>query len=85
MLSIFPQQRVDFPRRFLERGLRLHLAAHKPASFARMEAYCAEHGYVRTSKAHREIYLSDPRKTEPSKLKTVLRFQVRKRQTEETG
>ena len=26
--------------------------------------------------AHREIYISDPRKTEQSKLKTVLRYKV---------
>ncbi len=49
----------------------------EPASFARMEAYCEANGYVRTSKIHREIYLSDPRKTEPAKLRTVLRFPVR--------
>lgn len=49
----------------------------EPASFARMEAYCEANGYVRASKLHREIYLSDPRKTEPSKLRTVLRFSVR--------
>lgn len=51
----------------------------EPESFARMEAFCAEQGYARTSKIHREIYLSDPRKTEPAKLKTVLRFPVEKR------
>jgi len=50
----------------------------EPASFARMEAYCAEAGYVRAEKTHREIYLSDPRKTEPAKLRTVLRFRVHK-------
>jgi len=48
----------------------------EPASFARMEAFCTEQGYRRASKIHREIYLSDPRKTESSKLKTVLRFPV---------
>lgn len=50
----------------------------EPESFARMEAYCSEHGYIRTSKIHREIYLSDPRRTEEAKLKTVLRFPVEK-------
>ncbi|XID94061.1 GyrI-like domain-containing protein [Paenibacillaceae bacterium WGS1546] len=50
----------------------------EPASFARMEAFCTEHGFIRASKIHREIYLSDPRKTEPARLKTVLRFPVRK-------
>lgn len=56
----------------------LHIGSfdNEPESFARMEAFCAENGYTRTSKIHREIYLSDPRKTETSKLKTVLRFPV---------
>ncbi len=31
----------------------------------------------RQSKRHREIYLSDARKVEETKLKTVLRFQVK--------
>lgn len=58
----------------------LHIGSFddEPESFARMEAFCIEQGYVRTSKIHREIYLADPRKTEPSKLKTVLRFPVAK-------
>lgn len=50
----------------------------EPASFARMETYCEEQGYVRASKIHREIYLSDPRRTEPAKLRIVLRFPVEK-------
>ncbi|MFC5528317.1 GyrI-like domain-containing protein [Cohnella yongneupensis] len=50
----------------------------EPESFARMEEFCSEHGFIRASKIHREIYLSDPRKTEPEKLRTVLRFQVKK-------
>ncbi|MBB6633305.1 GyrI-like domain-containing protein [Cohnella thailandensis] len=66
---------------YVEDGLNcqmMHLGRFEdePASFARMEAYCTEHGYLRASKIHREIYLSDPRKTEPSKLRTVLRFPV---------
>lgn len=72
---------VRFER--IEDGLccqMMHIGSYddEPASFARMEADCAEQGYVRASKLHREIYLSDPRKTEPPKRKTVLRFQVRK-------
>lgn len=51
---------------------------NEPASFAVMEKYCAENGLKRSTKDHREIYLSDPRKTETDKLKTVLRFQVDK-------
>jgi len=48
----------------------------EPTSFAAMEKFCEENGYKRLSKMHREIYLTDPRKTEGDKLKTVLRFKV---------
>lgn len=56
----------------------LHLGPYdaEPESFARMEAFCAERGLTRLSKVHREIYLSDARKTESARLKTVLRFRV---------
>ena len=59
---------------------RLHLGSYdtEPESFAVMEAYCETQGWSRNSKVHREIYLSDPRKTEAAKLKTVLRFKVDK-------
>jgi hypothetical protein len=50
----------------------------EPASFARMEEYCANNGLRRLSKIHKEIYISDFRKTAPEKLKTVLRFKVDK-------
>lgn len=50
----------------------------EPASFERMEQFCHEQGYERISKIHKEIYISDARKTAPEKLKTVLRFEVRK-------
>lgn len=65
----------------IEEGLccqMLHLGSYddEPASFARMEQFCREQGHPRASKTHREIYLSDPRKTEPAKLKTILRFKV---------
>ncbi len=56
----------------------LHLGPYdaEPDSFARMEAWCAEQGWRRTGKGHREIYLSDPRRAAPEKLKTILRFHV---------
>lgn len=56
----------------------LHLGSYddEPASFEQMEKYCKSNGYTRLSKVHREIYLSDPRKTASEKLKTVLRFNV---------
>lgn len=48
----------------------------EPESFVKMEAFAAEKGLKRKSHGHREIYLSDARKTSPEFLKTVLRFQV---------
>lgn len=57
----------------------LHVGSYdeEPASFALMEQFCNQHGFARISNTHREIYLSDPRKTELCKLKTVLRYQVK--------
>ncbi len=45
-------------------------------SFALMDEYCVENNLKRKAKSHREIYISDFRKTNPDKLKTVLRYQV---------
>jgi len=56
----------------------LHVGPYdaEPTSFAAMEGFCAASGLTRQSKNHREIYLSDARKTAPDKLRTVLRFRV---------
>ena len=50
----------------------------EPASFAIMEQFCESSGFKRLSLKHREIYITDPRKTSPDKRRTVLRFQVGK-------
>jgi hypothetical protein len=57
----------------------MHLGPYdaEPASFERIGAYCAEQGLSRTSGRHREIYLSNPGRTTPDKMRTVLRVQVR--------
>ena len=56
----------------------MHLGAYdgEPASFERMGEFCVSEGLTRKEKTHREIYISDPRRTEADKLKTVLRFRV---------
>lgn len=56
----------------------LHVGPYddEPATFRVMEEFCEQEGLTRFSKDHREIYLSDFRKTAPEKLKTVLRFQA---------
>ncbi|WNS44593.1 GyrI-like domain-containing protein [Paenibacillus sp. MMS20-IR301] len=56
----------------------LHIGPYddEPGSFSRMEQYCAGQGLRRLSKLHREIYISDARRTQAEKLRTVLRFTV---------
>ncbi len=56
----------------------LHLGSYdrEPESFQLMADYCRQNQLVRKSRRHREIYLTDARKTAPGKLKTVLRIQV---------
>lgn len=46
-------------------------------TFAIMDAYCQENQLQRNSPYHREIYLSDPRKSAPENSKTVLRYQIK--------
>lgn len=58
----------------------LHVGSYdsEPKSFQIMEEFCAKNNIERNSMKHREIYLSDPRKVKPEKLKTALRFRVNK-------
>ncbi len=57
----------------------LHVGPYdnEPESFEKMKEFMEKNDLERTSMRHREIYLSDARKTEHSKLKTVLRYRVR--------
>ena len=53
----------------------------EPASVAIMNAFLKENGYatdINENRKHHEIYLSDPRKTAPEKLKTVIRYPIKK-------
>jgi len=50
----------------------------EPQSFAKMDAFCQNHQLTRISNTHREIYLNNLNRTEPSKLKTILRYKVQK-------
>ncbi len=48
--------------------------ATEPETIVRLEAYAAEQGY--TQRGHHEIYLSDPFRAAPEKMKTILRHPV---------
>ena len=53
----------------------------EPATVVLMDEYIRENGYendMTGERLHHEIYLSDARKTEPSKWKTVIRHPIRK-------
>jgi hypothetical protein len=53
----------------------------EPTTVAAMDAFAIESGYqldFSEKRWHHEIYLGDPRKTAPEKLKTVIRHPVRK-------
>lgn len=54
----------------------------EPASVALMDEYLEKNGYVNDiddKRLHHDIYISDPRKTAPEKLKTIIRHPIRKK------
>lgn len=57
----------------------LHTGSYdgEPASFALMADFAVANGLERAGERHREIYLNNAQRTEPDKLKTILRFSVR--------
>lgn len=61
----------------------MHLGAYddEPATVAAMDTFARENGYavdITNTRHHHEIYLSDPRKTEAAKLKTIIRHPIQK-------
>ena len=53
----------------------------EPVTVARMHRFCAEQGYApdfSDVRLHHEIYLSDPRRGAPAKLRTVIRHPIRR-------
>ena len=53
----------------------------EPATLEKMKAFMAAHGLqsdLSDTRRHHEIYLSDPRKVDIAKMKTVLRYPVRR-------
>ncbi len=61
----------------------MHIGSYddEPATIAAMHDYAKQKGYaldITDTRFHHEIYLSDPRKCDISKLKTVIRLPVKK-------
>ncbi len=71
----------------IEEGLciqMMHIGSfdEEARSILLMDQFLQENGYendINKTRLHHEIYLSDARKTEPSKMKTVIRHPIRKR------
>lgn len=60
----------------------MHIGSYddEPATVAALDEFAIQNGYVldfSKVRRHHEIYLSDPRKSAPEKLKTVLRHPIR--------
>ena len=67
----------------IEEGLcvqMMHIGSYddEPKSFAFMNQYIEDNSLELVTKVHREIYLSDARRVETSKQKTILRYRVNK-------
>lgn len=63
----------------------MHIGSYdeEPVTIAKLEQFIIDNGYSinidNTSLFHHEIYLSDPRKTDSAKCKTIIRYPVKKR------
>ena len=70
---------MEFEEGLCVQTMHLGPYATEPATIERMRAFAQENGYrdcVGLDRKHHEIYLGDPRKADPAKLKTVLRHPV---------
>jgi len=72
---------VNFEEGLCIQTMHIGPYATEPATVEWMRAFAQENGYrdlVGSGGKHHEIYLGDPRKADPAKLKTVLRHPVGK-------
>ena len=72
---------ADFEEGFCVQTMHIGPYATEPATIERMRIFAQENGYrdlVGSGGKHHEIYLGDPRKADPAKLKTVLRHPIEK-------
>lgn len=65
----------------------MHIGSYdnEPETVELMHKYMEENGYeldITDRRLHHEIYLSDPRRCDESKLKTVIRHPIKKKKTE---
>ena len=63
----------------------MHIGSYdnEPITIEMMKTYAEENGYeidINSNRFHHEIYLSDPRKCDESRLKTVIRHPIKKKE-----
>jgi hypothetical protein len=77
-LPALPKLRLECYREGLAVQI-MHIGSYddEAPTIARIHAFIAENGYEAAGK-HHEVYLGDPRKVVPEKLRTVLRQPIRK-------
>jgi len=78
-LDTTPARLMRFTEGLCVQAMHIGPYDDEPATIAAMEQYAAASGYaidLNEVRRHHEIYLSDPRKTAPEKLKTVIRHPV---------
>jgi hypothetical protein len=71
----------DFEEGLCMQVMHIGPYSDEPATVQRMKDFAADNGYldlVGSGGKHHEIYLGDPRRANPAKLKTVLRHPIRK-------
>jgi hypothetical protein len=74
-------QLTEFEEGLCMQAMHIGPYATEPATVERMRLFALESGYrdcVGLGGRHHEIYLGDPRKADPAKLKTVLRHPIEK-------
>jgi hypothetical protein len=72
---------ADFEEGLCMQTMHIGPYASEPATVERMRAFAEQNGYrdaIGSVRKHHEIYLGDPRKADPAKLKTVLRHPLEK-------
>ena len=80
-ISLSKLRLAEFEEGLCAQTMHIGPYATEPATIERMRLFAQENGYrdcVGLGGKHHEIYLGDPRKADPAKLKTVLRHPVEK-------
>ncbi len=78
-LDLTPARLASFKEGLCAQIMHLGSYDNEPATIKIMETFITESGYksdLAGKRKHHEIYLGDPRKTAPEKLKTVIRHPI---------